>query len=571
MMRKKYILSIKNKMAMIVIGMLIPLIMALIFYNIYIINILNDKIAESNKNTLNLYSLQLETELEAISKTLVDIVANDHQFRALAYKQENMLDLHDKVYSIKEKYASMINTYPVIGACMLISPENNLNKVYYSSNISGLYLKETITNYFKELAEQELVVQGSGWISLELKEKQFLYVVRGYKNVYSICLIDLDSFDLPQDDLNTTEKEVLVFYNHDILLTEKGIVRNNNIFFTGSADYYFSGSPQKYMIIEDELGNTDLRVAYIIPYNGIFENLNKSQYIIFMGTILSILFIPFGYLLLKKTFFKPIDKLMYTMEEIKSGNMEAEVDEEYRDVEFIKVNETFNNMIKQIKDFRIESYEKALKMRWVRLQYYQIQIRPHFYLNCLKSLYGLAQGKDYERIQKVIILLSKHLRYMMREKEQMVTIGEELEYVRNYIVLQQLSLAYPPKCMIDIEESLTVIKIPAISILTFVENSVKHCLENEEGVEIRIKVQRLQSETGNLINITISDNGKGFPDEQLQAFNYSKADDFSEECIGIRNVIQRFYLIWGEEKAGFAFSNAHGANVDIFLQLDEQE
>jgi len=125
--------------------------------------------------------------------------------------------------------------------------------------------------------------------------------------------------------------------------------------------------------------------------------------------------------------------------------------------------------------------------------------------------------------------------------------------------------------MIDIEESLTVIKIPAISILTFVENSVKHCLENEEGVEIRIKVQRLQSETGNLINITISDNGKGFPDEQLQVFNYSKADDFSEECIGIRNVIQRFYLIWGEEKAGFAFSNAHGANVDIFIQLDGQE
>ena len=62
-------------------------------------------------------------------------------------------------------------------------------------------------------------------------------------------------------------------------------------------------------------------------------------------------------------------------------------------------------------ELRIRFYEEELQKQQYRLQYYQLQLKPHFYLNSLKSLYGLAQNGKNEEIQKMLSL-SEQFQYM---------------------------------------------------------------------------------------------------------------------------------------------------------------
>ena len=97
----------------------------------------------------------------------------------------------------------------------------------------------------------------------------------------------------------------------------------------------------------------------------------------------------------------------------------------YSSKEFAQVNDTFNRMINTITNLKIESYERKLAAREAELAAekaeltsLRMQIQPHFYLNCLKNIYGLAQMGSFQEIQDEILLLSKHLRYIFRIREK---------------------------------------------------------------------------------------------------------------------------------------------------------
>lgn len=56
--------------------------------------------------------------------------------------------------------------------------------------------------------------------------------------------------------------------------------------------------------------------------------------------------------------------------------------------------------------------------------------------------------------------------------------------------------------------------IPPITILTFVENSMKFGMYQNKSLIIHVKVRLLKNDAMNYVNITILDNGKGFPEEE---------------------------------------------------------
>ncbi len=92
-----------------------------------------------------------------------------------------------------------------------------------------------------------------------------------------------------------------------------------------------------------------------------------------------------------------------------------------------------------------------------------------------------------------------------------VPLQDELRSVKRYLLLEQMSASCPPVCEIDADERLLDFQVPPMSILTFVENSVKHASLPGEALSIYIKVMELKTEDANYINISISDNGSGFP------------------------------------------------------------
>ena len=127
-------------------------------------------------------------------------------------------------------------------------------------------------------------------------------------------------------------------------------------------------------------------------------------------------------------------------------------------------------------------------------------------------------------------------------------------------------MAYPPSLTVEIEDDLKFWMIPAISILSFVENSVKYGGKAGQTLEIGVYISKMRSEEGSYLNISISDNGPGFDEEMLASLNECQDPSKDGHHVGIYNVMQRFILYYGKENVLFAFSNMNGACVDIFIK-----
>ncbi len=101
------------------------------------------------------------------------------------------------------------------------------------------------------------------------------------------------------------------------------------------------------------------------------------------------------------------------------------------------------------------------------------QINPHFLMNTFNNLYATIALKDQES-GDIILKLSNLLRYSFQvNRKPLVTIGEELEYIKNYISLEELRL---DKLSINFNEQIPnkEIQIAPMLLITLLENAFKH-------------------------------------------------------------------------------------------------
>ena len=563
--------SIKTKVFAVLLVMQVPLILIVLIFSLYFVNFFNTKVSESNRNALKSYCDVLEDHLERLSNRMVNFIAMNTDFKLLSTDTE-YLDAHIHSLDILKAYETLLDENRLLYGCYIVNRPHDIFREVYGNDAADYGINKALREYFEAYTDTEDKVMDRAWKPLMAEGHPFLTMVRGYKGTYCVYIIDVDRIRLPQNEPASVQDGEIILLGDDLttVLNCPAALLENDIAFLGTDTYYFSGSPKRYMIIEMPVRLGELRAAYIMQYKGFFgslSSLQKAALIIAVGV--AIMLIPMGYRILKRVFFRPVDALVDTMNTIREGNMEIRADETWGGTEFFEVNNTFNSMISQIRDLKIETYEKELKLRQTQLDYFQIQIRPHFYVNCLKSIYGMLEERRYEDTKSSIIFLSRHLRYMLKGASMIVSVAEELQYVRNYMDLQHISMAYPPDCKIEVDEALAERKIPAISILSFVENSIKYGTRQNQPLKITIQIQSMASEDGDYMNIHISDNGVGFDEEQLKCLNAYETPENNGRSIGIYNVIARFFLYFGQDNVLFGFSNMDGAHVDIFIKEKE--
>ena len=131
--------------------------------------------------------------------------------------------------------------------------------------------------------------------------------------------------------------------------------------------------------------------------------------------------------------------------------------------------------------FVAELYRQSLLRKDIELQrdkaelaMFKAQISPHFLFNTLNSLYSLVVGTS-ERAEEAFIMFTDLLRYTYTSVgNELVAIGEEADYISNYIALQRLRLNghTTVEWSADIDDHNRL--IPPMIFLTFVENAFKY-------------------------------------------------------------------------------------------------
>jgi two-component system LytT family sensor kinase len=188
--------------------------------------------------------------------------------------------------------------------------------------------------------------------------------------------------------------------------------------------------------------------------------------------------------------------------------------------------------------------EKVLQE--TQLKVLQSQINPHFLFNTLNTISRLAYLENAEQTQDVTYSLAKILRYSLRNVAQLVTLKEELDYIENYLNIQQSRfrnrIQYEQKIEIDTE----AIKIPLLSIQPIIENAIIHGFEPQDSIVV-IKLHGFLKD--NKVFLEISDTGVGMPEERLSSIfsNTGEKRNSHTTGIGMNNVQKRMQHYFGKE------------------------
>lgn len=506
--------------------------------------------------------LPIQNELQRIEKTMNDLLTKNVAARALSVKSSTS-QVSINAYVIHTAFDTLFNNSAYLNMMMFYCPNTtimitkdngfpNLKAVNKTSIISGIK-----ANYISNV--ENGILENKEWVLETIGNKVFLR--RNMKNdaMYCGCLINLERLIEELEVMNT---EGMKFF----LIDQTRVVLSSVPEEIGK--HYQENKKFNTLVVSENIAQ--LRLVGVLETAGLSYIMDYFTVFLIVIDIILMIMLIIIILLMRKQFFNPMASLVETMKHIADGDMNERAMDEEAGQELQLVNHTFNQMIESIQQLKIEKYEQELQMRQIQLQYYRAQIRPHFYLNCLKNLYSLAQQDEMNNIEESILLLSNHLRYCFQWYDETVTIRKELEMCKNYIDLMGVTAVYKPKLKLDVEDTFLRASIPPVSLLTLVENSLKYGLTETKQSIISISVRAIRSEEGTYLKVGIYDNGPGFTEEQLKELNslLNKKDKYGKEHIGIQNVLMRFQLIYNEH-FHMAFSNQNGGAVELFIKVEK--
>lgn len=108
-------ISIKVKLAVILLGILVPLVAYLLFYNFFMMEAVNEKVIDSYQTTLQLYCANVEDELTVIERNMLDLVTNNVDFALLRHAASDV-DAYLSAYEVMQRYNSWLTAHASIGA-----------------------------------------------------------------------------------------------------------------------------------------------------------------------------------------------------------------------------------------------------------------------------------------------------------------------------------------------------------------------------------------------------------------------------------------------------------------------
>ncbi len=544
---------------------IIPMLFFLFLYNYYSVQTLNNEVAQIGDNMIELYRSKTERDLYSLSMTIAEYWANDYDHVNMV-NQVDPLTRHLSGYEIGVKYRSLLSTNHFLEGIAIISMKNQLQRFYFKERLSALAQHKEMKNLAGEWLMQPAKYIEKGWQPVWICGDGMLMRMLGYKGGYTILFVNLEETIWEQLANRKEDEGVLLFSTWEGEHLPTGTEWKEDFgSLSLEKEYLFVGTDPTYMLLSQYSEQLHVRMLFAIPYKGYFSYMDWIQRIFLTMSILTILAIPVGYYLVSRYYFRPMKNLIRTMKHIRDGNPDERCEEAYQVKEFQEFGQTFNEMITEIQNLKLESWEQERQKTKAELQYFQIQLRPHFFLNCLKNLYAMAEIGWYDRIQEMILQISRHLRYFFKDNMSLVTIKEELEHVKNYVALQREGMGQDVELEIDLEEGLSDCKIPVLLLQAFVENSFKYGRRENKGLQLGIRIYSLQMEEETMLDILITDNGKGFAPELLRQLNEGNISEGQEEHIGILNVRQRLFLLYGEQAVLQHMNLEEGAQNEIIL------
>ncbi len=528
-----------------------------------------ERLAGTMSGSLYSFSATFERQISAAEKYILNLEQTNAKLRGLSERgsrTEAWLDLCD-----------IAQGFPA-----LLSANDILMGIIIASDVHGIHIGQYGTVYGDAAGQLEQKMAVEGWMtrlgaSLWIQTDGWYLETVGGRLYFMRSVVTNKTVLTAAVDLRPVFEELLHDYGLEGQLLLAG---PDGSVLAGEAEPELIGSIRwqdggyglveregaEQMVVCQDMGA--MQTYYLLPYEPRAVAMSGYGILLVTASVFVVMAIPFLLFYMWQEILGPMSRLVETMDRISSGDLSARPEQDYRNAEFTRVNETFNHMIDQITRLKIDRYEKELAARRSEMAALKLQSRPHFVLICLKSVYGMVQTGSREDAQKLILLLSRYLRYILSFTLDNTSLENEIEQCRNYVELSRIGRPDPIELSCAIDPELAEMPLPQISLLTLVENSIKHGRVIGRPLRISITARILHTDGEGIVNLSVSDNGRGFSDEELRELNRALPHEDNGRHVGLHNVIRRLQLLYGEE-AAVAFTCRGGACVELFIPLGD--
>jgi ligand-binding sensor protein len=193
---------------------------------------------------------------------------------------------------------------------------------------------------------------------------------------------------------------------------------------------------------------------------------------------------------------------------------------------------------------------------------------PHFLFNALSAAGRQAHMEGARKAEDIIYAIADMLRYSMRSAEPLVTIGQEMQNVRNYMFVQRARFGELISFEADVDAGISEYLAPAMSVQTLVENAVRHGLEKKDNLGM-LKVRGWRSD--GRICFEISDDGAGMTKDRMKFINDADRLAASPQELsgsGILSLYRKLKYFYGDDcKLRFAENPDGGVIVRMEFSM----
>jgi two-component system sensor histidine kinase YesM len=276
---------------------------------------------------------------------------------------------------------------------------------------------------------------------------------------------------------------------------------------------------------------------------------------------------------ISRSIYIPIQKLHDMTTTITRNDLQALVTQDNVD-EITELGMSFNIMVGRVRELLDAKVKEQENLKKAELRALQAQINPHFLYNTLDTIIWMTESKKTDEVIEIVRALSSFFRLSLSKGRDWITIGEEVERTRSYLIIQKMRYRDILDYRIEVDEGVASNSVLKLILQPLVENALYHGIKNKRQGGTLVVRAKQQNEKEVLLQV--EDNGIGFTPEKLaqlrEELNDDSGDIMLESGFGIGNVNKRIRLYYGNQYGVSIKSNFQaGTCVSIVIPARRDE
>jgi len=392
------------------------------------------------------------------------------------------------------------------------------------------------------------------------KHTGFLVIGIGEKNIKEFYS-NLDKKLMVQAYL--TDKDGIIISNQD-----KSLIGTKSLYADVLKEKRGQQKIGDKMIVYEKLTNWDWYMVEEVPMISLLQDTNAVIFVIIILVLGAGIFISLACYKLSKNLYKPMEALIRKMREVSMGNLEVRMDKEYKGNDFKQLANGFNIMIEEINILMYRIKKEQDEIKQIELNRLQSQITPHFLYNTLECIHWQALSDGNKTVSRMVKALANYYRLCLSKGKDIIPFSQELANIDNYLIIQNMRYSDIVQCELNIDEQFSNVLIPKMTLQPLIENCIYHGIRVKDGYKGNIFIN--VNEVDDKIIISVTDNGAGMEQEQIDKINNSIGIFDEKAGYGLRNVHKRIEILFGNGYGLYYRKNEYGGvTVDILLPKGE--